>query len=199
MTRSISLAVPRGCGRTRRCASTQRTCCSSTRQANFRSPMRCRQPVERATCCCWAIPLQLAQVAKAEHPGSSGASVLEHMLGDAKTIHERDGVFLSKNVALCTRTCVRSFLGKFTKVDCIAIRAVHNKQPSLVRGLRWLEAKSVRRSTFSDEEATIVLAQVESMLGYCVDESTRRGRTTPSPRLHGGRAVQRSSQFYCGR
>jgi uncharacterized protein len=39
-------------------------------------------------------PLQLAQVSQAVHPGRSGLSVLEHLLGDAATIPPDRGLFL---------------------------------------------------------------------------------------------------------
>src|SRR5262249_2859306 len=39
-------------------------------------------------------PLQLAQVSQGVHPGGSGLSVLEHLLGEEATIPEDRGVFL---------------------------------------------------------------------------------------------------------
>ena len=42
-------------------------------------------------------PLQLAQVSQGVHPEGTGASVLEHLLGDAPTIPEDRGVFLERS------------------------------------------------------------------------------------------------------
>ena len=42
-------------------------------------------------------PLQLAQVSQGVHPTGTGASVLEHLLGDAPTIPEDRGVFLERS------------------------------------------------------------------------------------------------------
>src|SRR6185295_19087638 len=42
-------------------------------------------------------PLQLAQVSQGVHPAGAGASVLEHLLGDAPTIPEDRGIFLERS------------------------------------------------------------------------------------------------------
>jgi uncharacterized protein len=50
-------------------------------------------------------PLQLAQVSQATHPGKSGASVLEHLLGDAATIPRDRGVFLERTWRMHPDVC----------------------------------------------------------------------------------------------
>ena len=44
-------------------------------------------------------PLQLSQVAKAEHPGGSGASVLQHVLGEHLTVPDTPRRLPRRNVA----------------------------------------------------------------------------------------------------
>ncbi len=50
-------------------------------------------------------PLQLAQVTQGTHPGDSGQSVLEHLLGDAQTIPEDRGLFLEHSFRMHPDVC----------------------------------------------------------------------------------------------
>jgi uncharacterized protein len=109
-------------------------------------------------------PLQLAQVAQAEHPGGSGASVLEHVLGENATIAPDQGVFLSESRRMHPDVCrfisEQIYEGRLTSHEsCAQQRTVAGT------GLRWLEATHVARSTESPEEAEIVIAQIRSLLG----------------------------------
>jgi uncharacterized protein len=56
-------------------------------------------------------PLQLAQVSQGVHPPGSGASVLEHLLGEAPTIPEDRGIFLDKSYIQDASQCLRLHLG----------------------------------------------------------------------------------------
>ena len=50
-------------------------------------------------------PLQLGQVLQGTHPEGAGASVLEHLLGDATTISEDRGIFLERTYRLHPDVC----------------------------------------------------------------------------------------------
>src|SRR5215211_6418019 len=50
-------------------------------------------------------PLQLAQVSQGVHPGGTGCSVLEHLLGDATTIPPERGVFLERTWRMHPKVC----------------------------------------------------------------------------------------------
>ncbi|MGZ7080083.1 MAG: TM0106 family RecB-like putative nuclease, partial [Thermoanaerobaculia bacterium] len=50
-------------------------------------------------------PLQLAQVSQAPHPGTSGASVLEHLLGSDATIASDRGLFLAHTYRMHPDVC----------------------------------------------------------------------------------------------
>jgi uncharacterized protein len=109
-------------------------------------------------------PLQLAQVAKAEHPARSGASVLEHILGEHVTVPNTQGVFLSKTWRMHPDVCDfisrQIYEGRLTaNENCI------QQTTNFGTGLRWLAAQHERRSTQSPEEIDIVLAQITTMLG----------------------------------
>ena len=60
------------------------TCSSSTRPASSRSPTPPRSGSPRANLVLLGDPQQLPQVTQADHPGGSGASVLEHLLDGAR-------------------------------------------------------------------------------------------------------------------
>src|SRR5207245_1504235 len=50
-------------------------------------------------------PLQLAQVSQGTHPPGSGASVLEHLLGQSPTIPEDRGLFLERSYRMHPDVC----------------------------------------------------------------------------------------------
>ncbi|MGC2174723.1 MAG: TM0106 family RecB-like putative nuclease [Acidimicrobiales bacterium] len=109
-------------------------------------------------------PLQLSQVAKAEHPGGSGASVLQHVLGEHLTIPNDQGVFISETWRLHPDVC------RFISQQIYEGRLTSNElcwqqSTEFGTGLRWLEAHHWRRSTESPEEAEIVAVQIAEMVG----------------------------------
>jgi len=108
-------------------------------------------------------PLQLAQVSQAEHPDGSGASVLEHVLGEHATIPRRSASS-SPRPGACTPTSAP--LSR-TKSMRDASRATTAAPPGhrIRYGLRWIRAQHVDRSTESYEESALVIAQILSMIG----------------------------------
>ncbi|MGB8196046.1 MAG: DEAD/DEAH box helicase, partial [Acidimicrobiales bacterium] len=109
-------------------------------------------------------PLQLSQVAKAEHPDGSGASVLEHILGGHATLPDDQGVFISESRRMHPDVCRfisnQIYEGRLSSHDSCA-----RQETEFGTGLRWLEAHHRERSTESPEEAELVLAQISAMLG----------------------------------
>src|SRR3984957_10290916 len=109
-------------------------------------------------------PLQLSQVAKAEHPDGSGASVLEHILGGHATLPEDHGVFISESRRMHPDVCRfisnQIYEGRLSSHDSCA-----QQNTEFGTGLRWLQAHHRERSTESPEEAAIVLMQVSEMIG----------------------------------
>ncbi len=108
-------------------------------------------------------PLQLPQVAQAVHPGGSGASVLEHLLGDDVTMPPERGVFLAEtrrmhpDVAEFISTEI--YQGRLTTHPSCAVQTT-----DLGTGLRWLPAEHTGRSTEAPEEAEIVAAEIARLL-----------------------------------
>lgn len=109
-------------------------------------------------------PLQLAQVAKAEHPGGSGASVLEHVLGEHVTVPANEGVFLSEtwrmHPDICEFISRQIYEGRLT-----ANKSCAQQSTEFGTGLRWLRAQHESCSTQSTEEVDIVVGHIMTMLG----------------------------------
>jgi predicted RecB family nuclease len=109
-------------------------------------------------------PLQLAQVSQAEHPDGSGASVLEHVLGERATIPDSQGVFISETRRMHPDVC--TFISNQIYEGRLSSHATCARQNTQFgTGLRWLRAQHVGRSTESHEESALVSAQILSMLG----------------------------------
>jgi uncharacterized protein len=109
-------------------------------------------------------PLQLSQVAQAEHPDGSGASVLEHILGTQATLPKDQGVFISETRRMHPDVCRfisnQIYEGRLSSHESCALQ-----DTEFGTGLRWLEADHTERSTESPEEVAIVVAQVNAMIG----------------------------------
>ncbi len=109
-------------------------------------------------------PLQLSQVAKAEHPNGSDASVLQHVLGEHQTIPSTQGVFISVSRRMHPDVCgfisQQIYEGRLTSHESCALQ-----QTEFGTGLRWIEARHVRRSTEAPEEVDLVSAQIARMVG----------------------------------
>jgi uncharacterized protein len=121
-------------------------------------------------------PLQLSQVAKAEHPGGSGASVLQHVLGEHLTMPNDQGVFISETWRMHPDVCQfisqQIYEGRLTSNECC-----DQQGTAFGTGLRWIEAHHSRRSTESQEEVDLVLEQISRMVG--TNWVNQKGVTAP--------------------
>jgi len=85
-------------------------------------------------------PLQLAQVSQGVHPSGSGASVLEHLLGDAPTIPEDRGIFLERSFRM--HPDVSAFISEIVYAD-----RLHSDESAKPGALRSGPASDSRPST----------------------------------------------------
>jgi uncharacterized protein len=120
-------------------------------------------------------PLQLSQVAQAEHPDGSGASVLEHVLGAHATLPDDQGVFISETRRMHPDVC-RFISNQIYEGRLSSHESCARQNTQFGTGLRWLEATHTERSTESPEEAQIVLAQISAMVG--TPWTNQRGEST---------------------
>jgi superfamily I DNA and/or RNA helicase len=122
-------------------------------------------------------PLQLSQVSKGTHPDGSGASVLEHVLGDQTTISPDRGVFLAEtrrmHPAVCRFISSEFYEGRLSSYpDCSKQRI-----DQLEAGLVWLQVTHSGCSTESSEEVEAVFNTILDLLGREWHDS--KGNTAP--------------------
>jgi uncharacterized protein len=96
-------------------------------------------------------PLQLAQVSQGLHPPGSGASVLEHLLGEEPTISEDRGIFLEKSYRMHPDVC--AFIS-----EIVYAGRLHSDESAARRttfwgtGIRFVPVEHDGNRTASDEE-----------------------------------------------
>lgn len=121
-------------------------------------------------------PLQLAQVRQGRHPGGSGVSVLEHLLGDAATIAQDKGVFLEHTRRMHPDVC--EFVSSaFYEERLSSVEECARQSTAVGTGLRYVAVDHVGNRQTSPEEAERVARDIEAMLGAAYTDVA--GRTRP--------------------
>jgi uncharacterized protein len=114
-------------------------------------------------------PQQLAQPSQAAHPPGSGVSALEHILGDRATMPPDAGLLIDKtwrmHPDLCSFTSDTFYDGKLTGVDGLELQEILGDPPLSGAGIRVAEVPHDGNSNASPEEAAVVVALVQSLLG----------------------------------
>jgi uncharacterized protein len=109
-------------------------------------------------------PLQLAQVRQGVHPEGSGASVLEHILGDHETIPEDMGVFLEETRRMHPDVC-RFVSAAFYEGRLGSIPECATRRTSDGVGVRWLAVTHEGNRVDAEEEADAIGAEIERLVG----------------------------------
>jgi uncharacterized protein len=120
-------------------------------------------------------PLQLAQVTQGTHPPGSGASVLEHLLGDAQTIPPDRGIFLERTFRM--HPDITAFVseivyeGRLGSADKCAVQGT-----SFGTGLRFISVEHEGNRRRSVEEAEVIAGEVARLNGgdYVAADGTVR-------------------------
>jgi predicted RecB family nuclease len=127
-------------------------------------------------------PQQLAQVTKAAHPHPSGASVLEHLLGECATVPAERGFFLPESWRMHPDVCAFvsecSYDTRLRSRAACAQRRVTSAGAVDGAGLRVLRVEHESCSQRSDEEAQVIAAACRDLLadGTVTDDT---GMTRP--------------------
>jgi uncharacterized protein len=121
-------------------------------------------------------PSQLPQVSKALHPNGSGASVLQHVLGDAVTMPDDRGVFLAETRRMHPDVC-RFISDEIYDGRLHSHPSCAHQTTELGTGLRWLRAEHEGCATESVEEAELVAAQIGELMG--TKWTNHRGEIAP--------------------
>lgn len=126
-------------------------------------------------------PQQLPHVSQGTHLFGSGASVLEHMLGDAKTISSDRGVFLDEtwrmHPDLCDFVSRSMYDGRLTSEEKCANQLVESTGCTGT-GIRMIEIEHADNRSRSVEEAEWIAEEVDRLVGggtFC----DRKGKTRP--------------------
>lgn len=121
-------------------------------------------------------PLQLPQVTQASHPGNSGLSVLEHILGEHVTMPDDRGVFLEESWRMHPDVC--GFISEQIYEGRLTSEPTCARQNTVAgTGLRWIPAQHSDNSTSSAEEADLIVAEILRLIG--TDWTDQDGRTRP--------------------
>jgi uncharacterized protein len=127
-------------------------------------------------------PQQLPQVTQAAHPEGSGASVLEHLLGDAPTVPPDRGFFLPESWRMHPDVCAfvseRSYENRLYSRAACGRRRVTSAGAVDGAGLRLLSVSHEGCSQRSDDEAAAIAAACGELLagGTVTDEEGRTRR-----------------------
>ncbi len=121
-------------------------------------------------------PLQLAQVTQGTHPGDSGQSVLEHLLGDAQTIPEDRGLFLEHSFRMHPDVC-RFVSEAFYEGRLESAPECARQTTELGTGLRFVPVDHVGNRQASSEEAEAIAREIGRMAGASYTDA--RGTTRP--------------------
>ncbi|MDP9280022.1 MAG: TM0106 family RecB-like putative nuclease [Gemmatimonadota bacterium] len=110
-------------------------------------------------------PLQLAQVSQGVHPGGTGSSVLEHLLGEAATIPPERGVFLERTWRMHPAVC--SFVSEVVYDNRLEPAPGRERQSieGVGAGLRYVGVEHEERSQSAPEEAEAIAAEIERLIG----------------------------------
>jgi predicted RecB family nuclease len=108
-------------------------------------------------------PQQLAHVSQGTHPRGSGASVLEHLLGDRETVAPGEGVFLERTYRMhpdvCRFVSEAMYDGRLQPVEGCDRQTVAS--PGLSgAGVRLLEVEHAENRQCSTEEADRIAEEV---------------------------------------
>ena len=129
--------------------------------------------------------MQLSQPVKGAHPGGSGVSALDHLMGDWATVPEDRGIFLAKTWRmqpdLCRFVSDAFYDGRLESVESAAQQTLilsGNAGGALAPfGLRFVPVEHEDRSQKSDEEAERLNGVYRELLGQ--RWVNQRGETKP--------------------
>jgi uncharacterized protein len=109
-------------------------------------------------------PLQLAQVSQGLHPPGNGASVLEHLLGEAPTIPEDRGIFLEKSYRM--HPGVSEFISEIVYAGRLYSEwSAARRTTCWGTGIRFVPAEHEGNRNASDEEVTEIEKRIAAATG----------------------------------
>jgi len=121
-------------------------------------------------------PLQLAQVSQGTHPEGTGASVLEHLLGENPTIPPNMGLFLEHTRRMHPDVC--RFVSEIVYDGRLrGIPELAKQTTAFGTGLRFLGVDHGGNTSASPEEAAAIVTEIASKVGS--SWTSRDGKSAP--------------------
>ena len=121
-------------------------------------------------------PLQLAQVSQGTHPEGTGASVLEHLLGDEPTVPRHMGLFLERTRRMHPDVC--RFISEVVYDGRLqGIPELERQATAFGTGLRFKPIPHAGNAAASPEEAAAVAAEIVAMVGAAWTDRNGEART----------------------
>jgi len=109
-------------------------------------------------------PQQLPQVAQAKHPNGSGASALQHIVGQSAAVESHQGVLLDVTYRMHPDICGYisdvMYDGRLTTNEASA-----GQDTAEGTGLRWIRSNHTGRTNESIEEADLIVQEISRLLG----------------------------------
>jgi uncharacterized protein len=124
-------------------------------------------------------PLQLAQVSQGSHPPGTGASVLEHLLGEEATVPAHMGLFLERTRRMHPDVC--RFVSEIVYDSRLqGIPELERLATAFGTGLRFVPVAHAGNAAASAEEAAAVAASIGSMIGSAWTDRDGKSRSLQS-------------------
>ena len=123
-------------------------------------------------------PQQLPQVSQGTHPEPVDTSALDWLVNGQRTLPDERGYFLDRSYrmhpAVCAAVSALSYEGRLHSHECTAARHLKGYQP----GVQMLTVDHQGNSTESPEEADVIAAEINQLLGTSwTDEHGARALT----------------------
>lgn len=114
-------------------------------------------------------PMQLPQPVQGSHPGQSGQSCLEYLLGDQRTVPDDRGVFLPTSRRMQDGVC--AFISKAVYENRLGNDAgasrqrLHDAAGELRTGAHFIPVEHTGNAQVSEEEVSAICTQIEQLVG----------------------------------
>jgi superfamily I DNA and/or RNA helicase len=120
-------------------------------------------------------PLQLAQVSQGVHPDGTGASVLEHLLGEHGTIPPERGIFLDRTRRMhpdvCRFVSEVVYESRLHAIPECENQRIHATGALTGTGVRFIEVRHEGNTRASTEEADAIAGAIAGLAGATITES----------------------------
>jgi uncharacterized protein len=120
-------------------------------------------------------PLQLAQVSQGTHPPGTGASVLEHLLGEWPTIPADRGLFLEESWRMHPDVC--AFISEIVYDGRLgSAEEARRRTTEVGTGVRFLPVEHEGNRIASPEEVERIAREIAGLVGKAFTEAGGRAR-----------------------